>query len=103
MERYNVELLASAYSDLDEIFDYIMADDPKAAGMILEKMIQSLSYLENFPSSGAPLLERSLKKFNFEWLLSIHILLIIVLSTIRFLCIGFYMEPDTTRPCLKTQ
>ncbi|HEY0827374.1 MAG TPA: type II toxin-antitoxin system RelE/ParE family toxin [Bacilli bacterium] len=66
MERYNVELLSSAYSDLDEIFDYIMADNPQAAGMILDKIMQSLRYLENFPNSGAPLLERSLKKFNFR-------------------------------------
>jgi toxin ParE1/3/4 len=68
MERYNVELLSSAYSDLDEIFDYIMAENPHAAGMILDKIMQSLRHLENFPHSGAPLLERSLKKFNFRML-----------------------------------
>ncbi len=64
MERYNVELLSSAFSDLDEIFDYIMADNPQAAEMILDNIMKSLRYLENFPNSGAPLLERSLKKFN---------------------------------------
>jgi toxin ParE1/3/4 len=68
MERYNVELLSSAYSDLDEIFDYIMAENPQAAGMILDKIMQSLRHLENSPHSGAPLLERSLKKFNFRML-----------------------------------
>ncbi len=66
MERYNIELFPSAYSDLDEIFDYIMADNPEAAEMILDRMMQSLRHLENFPHSGAPLLERSLKKFNFR-------------------------------------
>jgi plasmid stabilization system protein ParE len=66
MERYNVELLATAYSDLDEIFDYIMADNSQAAEMVLENIMKSLRNLENFPNSGAPLLERSLKRFNFR-------------------------------------
>ena len=51
MKKYNVELLPAAYADLDEIFDYIM---------------RSLHRLENFPQSGAPLTERSVKKFNFK-------------------------------------
>lgn len=66
MARYKVELLPAAYSDLDEIFDYIMADNPQAAGKMLNNIMQSLRHLENFPHSGAPLLERSLKKFNFR-------------------------------------
>ena len=35
MERYDVELLPAAYSDLDEIFEYIMADNPQAAADML--------------------------------------------------------------------
>ena len=66
MERYDVELLPAAYSDLDEIFDYIMADNLQAAVSILDSIMQSLRRLENYPHSGAPLLERSLKKFNFR-------------------------------------
>ncbi len=66
MERYNVELLPAAYSDLEEIFDYIMAENPQAADVILESMMQSLHRLENYPHSGAPLFDRSLKKFNFR-------------------------------------
>lgn len=66
MENYEVKLLPVAYTDLDEIFDYIMADNPEAAGRILDRIIGSLRRLENFPQSGAPLLERSLKKFNFR-------------------------------------
>ncbi|ATW26661.1 type II toxin-antitoxin system RelE/ParE family toxin [Candidatus Formimonas warabiya] len=66
MERYRVELLPAAYLDLDEIFDYIMAENPHAANEILESIMQSLERLENYPHSGAPLLDRSLKKFSFR-------------------------------------
>jgi len=66
MEQYNVELLPAAYSDLDEIFDYIMAENPQAADGILESITQSLQRLESYPHSGAPLFDRSLKKFNFR-------------------------------------
>jgi toxin ParE1/3/4 len=70
MERFDVVLLPAAYSDLDEIFDYIMIDNPQAAIRMLDSIMQSLRRLENFPQSGAPLLERSLKKFNFRMVIA---------------------------------
>lgn len=66
MERYKVELLPATYSDLDEIFDYIMVENPQAADRILESIMQSLQRLESYPHSGAPLLDPSLKKFYFR-------------------------------------
>jgi toxin ParE1/3/4 len=66
MENYEIELLPAAYTDLDEIFDYIMMDNLEAAEKVLDKIIGSLRRLESFPYSGAPLLERSLNKFNFR-------------------------------------
>ncbi|AVX19618.1 Plasmid stabilization system protein ParE [Carboxydocella sporoproducens DSM 16521] len=69
MEKYNVELLPAAYTDLDEIFDYIMVDNPSAADSILESIMHALSRLENFPHSGTPLLDPSLKKFNFHMII----------------------------------
>lgn len=66
MEKYNVDLLPAAYSDLDEIFDYITAENPQAADRMLENIMQSLQRLESYPQSGAPLLERSLKKYTFR-------------------------------------
>jgi toxin ParE1/3/4 len=66
MEKYDVELLPAAYADLDEIFDYIMVDNPQAATEILDSIMKSLRRLENFPHSGAPLLDRSMQKFNFK-------------------------------------
>lgn len=72
MERYDVELLPAAYSDLDEIFAYIMADNPEAAAGMLDNIIQSLRRLENYPHSGAPLLDLSLKKCNFRMVIVDH-------------------------------
>jgi toxin ParE1/3/4 len=36
MESYEIELLPAAYSDLDEIFDYILLENPQAAGRTLD-------------------------------------------------------------------
>ena len=66
MEKYDVELLPAAYADLDEIFDYIMVDNPQAATEMLDSIMKSLLRLENFPHSGAPLIDRSMQKFNFR-------------------------------------
>ena len=65
-DSYEVVFLPVAYSDLDEIFDYIMAENPQAAASMLDNIISSLRRLEKSPHSGAPLIERSLKKFNFR-------------------------------------
>ncbi len=64
MRKYDVELLPAAYSDLNEIFDYILVDNPQAAENMLDKIMAALQHLESFPNSGTPLLERSLRKLN---------------------------------------
>lgn len=66
MARYEVVLLPVAFSDLDEIFDYILAENPQAAGNMLQDIIQSLSRLSSHPHSGSPLRERSLNRFHFR-------------------------------------
>ena len=66
MDKYNVELLPVAYADLDEIFDYIVADSLQAANKTLDNIMSSLHRLEDFPQSGAPLTEGSLRRFNFK-------------------------------------
>jgi toxin ParE1/3/4 len=66
MKRHNVELLPAAYSDLDEIFDYIMANNPQAAAKVLDRIVESLHRLERYPQSGKLLIERSFKKYNFR-------------------------------------
>ena len=69
MPKFNVELLPAAYADLDEIFDYILTDNPKAAIRMLDSIMQALYRLEDFPNSGSPLLHRSLNKFNFRMII----------------------------------
>ncbi|MEW5919356.1 MAG: type II toxin-antitoxin system RelE/ParE family toxin [Bacillota bacterium] len=66
MGKCKIELLPAAYDDLNELSDYIMLDNPKAAAGMIDTIFQALRRLEDFPNSGAPLLERSLKKFNFR-------------------------------------
>ncbi len=66
MKKHDVELLPAAYADLDEIFDYIMSDNPEAANATLDNIINCLQRLEDFPQSGVPLIEQSMKKFNFK-------------------------------------
>jgi toxin ParE1/3/4 len=69
MKKCNVELLPAAYTDLDEIFDYIMSDSLQAANETLDNIISSLRRLEDSPQSGVPLIDRSMKKFNFKMLI----------------------------------
>jgi plasmid stabilization system protein ParE len=66
MPQYKVSLLPAAFADLDEIFDYILADSPGAAPKMLERIIESLVRLAAHPRSGSPLFERSLTKFRFR-------------------------------------
>jgi toxin ParE1/3/4 len=66
MTNYNVELLPAAYKDLDEIFDYILLDNPTAAESMLNKIMTSLHRLEDFPNSGTKLINESLKYYNFR-------------------------------------
>jgi len=64
MKKYNVELLPAAYSDLDAIFDYILVDNPRAAVKMLDRIMQALHRLEEFPLSGSPLIDHSIKNFR---------------------------------------
>lgn len=66
MDEYEVVLLPAAYGDLDEIINYIMVDNPRAAEMILDQIMHSLQRLNLLPYSGSPLLETTLKNFNFR-------------------------------------
>ena len=66
MGKFNVELLPAAYEDLDEIFDYILLDDPTAAANMLDRIMTSLHRLQDFPSFGVKLTTKSLKYYNFR-------------------------------------
>jgi plasmid stabilization system protein ParE len=66
MPVFEVLMLPVAFLDLDEIFDYILAENPQVAGSVLQNITQSLNRLHNHPHSGAPIHERSLNKFYFR-------------------------------------
>ena len=51
--RFKIEYLPIAVRDLDEIFDYILKDDPPAAGNLLDRLETSISQLQDFPQMGS--------------------------------------------------
>lgn len=67
---YKVELLPTAWEDLDEIFDYISINNPNSAKKTLDKIIKSLRRLEQFPNSGAYAPDIELKKYGFRMVIS---------------------------------
>ena len=74
MGKYDVELLPAAYTDLDEIFDYIMADNPQAAAEMLDTIMESLRLvLKIFHILEYLFLAMQCKSSISEWLLSILI------------------------------
>ena len=66
MAEYEVILLKAAFSDLDEIFDYIMVENPPAAADMLENIMQSLDSVSSHPFAGPALPEHSLNRFHFR-------------------------------------
>lgn len=70
MKNYNVELLPAADDDLDDIFNYILLDNPEAANEILDRIMTSLKHLERFPYAGSKVMEESLNHFEFRMVIS---------------------------------
>lgn len=48
-----IRYLATAERDLDDIFDYIMKDNPAAASSLLDEIDRSVSHLSHNPELGA--------------------------------------------------
>lgn len=69
-KKFNVALLPAAYDDLDEIFDYILLDNPTAAESMLANIMASLHRLEDFPNSGVKLIAKSLKHYDFRMVIT---------------------------------
>lgn len=66
MAKYEVQVLAAAYSDLEEIFTYILADDPSAAERVLQRLMTALHRLETFPFMGTLVRDRVLVRHKFR-------------------------------------
>ncbi len=52
-ENYRVEYLPVARDDLLDIFDYILQDNPVAAGEFIDRIDDAISKLGRFPAMGA--------------------------------------------------
>jgi toxin ParE1/3/4 len=50
---YTVRYLQTAEKDLEDIFDYIVRDNPRAAASMLEKFDRAVSRLADTPEIGA--------------------------------------------------
>lgn len=66
MAEFKVEFLPAANEDLNEIFDYILLENPAAAEEILEKIISALNHLRTFPHAGIKLTQVSVEHFQFR-------------------------------------
>lgn len=69
MGKYKTVFLPEAYKDLDTIFDYILLDSPSQAEAILNKIMGSISNLEDFPLAGKKLVHKSLNYYNFRMII----------------------------------
>lgn len=70
MKGYNVELLPAADDDLDDIFNYILLDNPEATNEVLDRVMTSLKHLEKFPYAGSRVTEESLSHFELRIVIS---------------------------------
>ena len=66
---FEIRYLSTAENDLDEIFDYIMMDNPSAAVSMLEKFNHSISQLAFNPELGVVSKDDRLKKMGYRILI----------------------------------
>ena len=60
-----IRYLATAESDLDDIFEYIMKDSPVVASSLLEEIDRSISHLSRNPELGVVPKDDRLKKLGY--------------------------------------
>ena len=66
---FKIRYLSTAENDLDDIFDYIMRDNPSAAVFLLEKFDHSISQLAINPEIGVVPKDDRLKKLGYRMLI----------------------------------
>ncbi len=66
---FEIRYLSTAENDLDDIFDYIMMDNPSAAISMLEKFNYSISQLAFNPELGVAPKDDRLKKLGYRILI----------------------------------
>jgi toxin ParE1/3/4 len=67
--QFNIRYLSSAEKDLNDIFDYILRDNPSAAVSLLEKFDHSISQLAVNPEAGVVPKDDRLKKLGYRILI----------------------------------
>jgi len=67
--KYTIRYLSTAQKDLDEIFDYILRDNPSAALALLEKFDHSISQLAFNPELGVIPKDDRLKNLGYRMLI----------------------------------
>ena len=66
---FKIRYLSTAENDLDDIFDYIMRDNPSAAVSLLEKFDHSISQLAINPEIGVVPKDDRLKMLGYRMLI----------------------------------
>ena len=64
-----IRYLATAEGDLDDIFEYIMKDNPVVASSLLEQIDRSISHLSCNPELGVVPKDDRLKKLGYRVLI----------------------------------
>ena len=67
--QFRIRYLSTAQKDLDEIFDYILKDNPSAALSLLEKFDHSISQLSLNPKLGVIPKDDRLKNLGYRMLI----------------------------------
>ncbi|CAB1065153.1 hypothetical protein D1BOALGB6SA_9950 [Olavius sp. associated proteobacterium Delta 1] len=78
---FKIRYLSTAENDLDDIFDYILKDNPSAALSLLEKFDHSISQLALNPEIGVIPRDDRLKKLGYRMLIIDRYLVFYVVKT----------------------
>jgi toxin ParE1/3/4 len=68
-DSYEIRYLPTAEEDLEDIFDYIMLDNPSAAASMLEKFDDLISQLAHNPHLGVAPRDDRLRKLGYRMLI----------------------------------
>ena len=80
-DALEIRYLATAEKDLDDIFNYIMKDNPSAAVSLLDKFERSISRLALNPHLGAVPRDDRLKRLGYRILIVSKYLVFYVVKT----------------------
>ena len=79
-KKYEILYLEIAKNDLDQIFEYILKDNPSIALEILNEIDDTISKLANFPELGKQPKDDRLKAFGYRILIIKNYLIFYVIT-----------------------